>query len=561
LFLSIGNVLGMVWAYEELGWGGYWGWDPVENAACLPWFTASAYVHSTMIQERRNMLKVWNVFLICLTFFLTIFGTFLTRSGLIASVHSFAQSNIGIFFVWFMGILVATCTALIVWRMPKLRSPAQIEAVASREAMFVVNNWALLGAMSFIAIATLFPKISEWLWSEKVTVGPTFFNRWMAPIGLLIFLLMGLAPLFGWRKTSGVSLKRAFAAPLAALAVAAVLHLTLGARLGYPPFVPVDPTEPSGVSILPRALYWFARSLDPVREALPLIAMMLVAFNLAVIVQEFARGVGARRRAAQKRGESESVLTALFRLVEKSRRRYGGYIVHAGIIVMFIGFTGRAWGVDRETSMTPGQTEEVGSYQLRYEGTRREVDPNKMMIFADLTLFRQGEQIGKLAPAKFIYKRMPSSPTTEVSIHRSLRADVYVVLGNVMADSKRATFQFHVNPFVSWIWLGTFVLIFGASISLWPELAFGEASAWAYVRAAATGITGTAIAVLVAATPATAYGKPLTRAPPPTEAWRSGDIAPVHRGALLAAPLGGLAVGAWFGLRRRRRDQERSHGV
>src|SRR5262245_26303688 len=181
-----------------------------------------------MIQERRNMLKIWNVFLICLTFLLTIFGTFLTRSGLIASVHSFAQSNIGIFFVWFIGLVIAACIGLVVWRWPLLKSDARIEAVSSREAMFVVNNWALLGAMSFTSVATVGPKISDWLWKETVTVGPPSFNRWMAPMGILIFALMGLAPLFGWRKTSPDALKRAFIAPLVALGVTAVLHLGLG---------------------------------------------------------------------------------------------------------------------------------------------------------------------------------------------------------------------------------------------------------------------------------------------------------------------------------------------
>jgi cytochrome c-type biogenesis protein CcmF len=522
----------------------------VENAACLPWFTASAYVHSTMIQERRNMLKFWNVFLICLTFLLTIFGTFLTRSGLIASVHSFAQSNIGTFFVWFMAIVIATCAGLMVWRYPRHKAPAQIEAVASREAMFVVNNWALLGGMTFILVATMFPKISEWLWSEKVTVGPTFFNRWMAPIGILIFMLMGLAPLFGWRKTSGVSLRRAFTAPVVAGVVMGALHLILGARLGFPAIVPVDPSEPSGTSILPTLLYWFARALDPVRNALPLIVITLCGFNIAVIVQEFARGVAARRRSADKRGETESIRVALFRLIEKSRRRYGGYVVHLGIIAMFIGFTGRAWGVDLETSMIPGQKQELGRYTLTYEGTRREVDPNKMMILADLTIEQGGKVVGTLSPGKFIYKRMPSSPTTEVSIHRTMRDDLYAVLGNANPETKRATFQFHVNPLVNWIWLGTLILIFGATVSLWPELVYGEQAAWAFVRAAATGITGTAVALLVAAAPAMAYAKADSRAPP--DAWRSGNVAPVHLVGSALAPALGIGFAAFRARRRKR---------
>jgi cytochrome c-type biogenesis protein CcmF len=556
LFLSIGNVLGMIWAYEELGWGGYWGWDPVENAACLPWFTASAYVHSTMIQERRNMLKVWNVFLICLTFLLTIFGTFLTRSGLIASVHSFAQSNIGIFFVWFMGFTIAICAGLMVWRLPQLRGRAQIESVASREAMFVVNNWALLGGMVFILVATMFPKISEWLWDEKVTIGPTFFNRWMAPIGLLIFLLMGLAPLFGWRKTSGVSLKRAFSAPLVALVAAAALHFLFGKQLGFPALVPVDPTEASGASLVPKLLNLVARALDPVRNALPVIAFSLAAFNTAVIGQEFVRGVAARRSAAEKRGEREPVHVAFFRLFERSRRRYGGYVVHLGIVAMFIGFMGRAWGLDAETSLLPGQSHQVGDYTLTYEGTRREVDTNKMMILADVAVSKNGERVTTVTPGKFIYKRMPSSPTTEVAIHRTLRDDLYVVLGNVNADSRRATFQFHVNPLVNWIWIGTIILIFGASVSLWPEFALGEVGAWAYVRAAATGATGCAVAFVVASAPANTYLRPETRAPP--AAWRSGDVAPAVVYGVGAAPVAGIALGALLVRRRSRRDEK--HG-
>jgi cytochrome c-type biogenesis protein CcmF len=490
LFLSIGNVLGMIWAYEELGWGGYWAWDPVENAACLPWFTATAYVHSTMIQERRNILKVWNVFLICLTFFLTIFGTFLTRSGLIASVHSFAQSNIGIFFVYAMGLIAAVTLGLIVWRLPLLRGQAQIEALASREAMFVVNNWALLGGMTFILVATLFPKISEWLWNEVVTVGPPFFNRWMAPIGLLIFALMGIAPLFGWRKTSGVSLKRAFLAPGVATIVVAALHLGLGARLGFPAIVQNDIFYPGIVGVV----------LQKLGAALPLLTISLAAFNIAVIVQEFARGVIARRSASTRRNEQEGVLVALVRLVDKNRRRYGGYVVHLGIISMFIGFTGAAWATNREATLVPGGKQQVADYELVYRGSRMEVDETKRMVFADVDVFRNGEQLGRVTPAKFIYKRMPQSPTTEVGMLHNWRDDVYVVVGTIDPQSKRATFQFHINPLVSWIWLGVVVLILGASVSLWPEVSAREVGAWAYVRTAA-GVTTAAMVALALAAP------------------------------------------------------------
>lgn len=559
LFLSIGNVLGMRWAYEELGWGGYWAWDPVENAACLPWFTAAAYVHSTMIQERRNMLKVWNVFLICLTFFLTIFGTFLTRSGIISSVHSFAQSEIGTYFLYFMGVIAAASAGLIVWRLPQLRAKAEIESVASREAMFVVNNWALVGAMTFILIATMFPKLSE-LWNETVTVGPPFFNRWLAPIGLVIFALMGLAPLFGWRKTSEGSLKQAFKWPGIAFFAVGGLHLALGKSFGYPAIVPRDPFYPGTVGLV---LQW-------VGSLAPLVTIALSAFNVAVIVQEFQRGVSARRRSAEKRGEPEGVLTALFNLVGKNRRRYGGYIVHLGIVGMFIGFVGSAWNLEREVSLVPGQTHQIGSFDISYLGTRmcpgnpkcsaeEQADLNKRMLFADFEVKQSGKSLGQIHPAKFFYAKNPDGPTTEVSLLQSLKQDLYTVIGTIDPQSKRGTFRFHVNPLVMWIWLGGMVLILGASISLWPDLALGELGAWAYVRAGAGAAAGAAFSLWLAMSPSYAYASVRPPEAPPTPAARAE--LPLSRTAPPAlAALFGLGVGAVFAARRGRPDGVRHSG-
>ncbi len=490
LFLSIGNGLGMLWAYVELGWGGYWAWDPVENASFLPWLTATAYVHSTMIQERRAMLKIWNLFLIALTFFLTIFGTFLTRSGAIASVHAFAQSNTGVYFLWFLGLIAASSVGLVLWRLPALRSDARIESVASREAAFVANNWALLGATTFVLVATTFPLVSKALFAQTVSVGPPFYNRWMAPIGLAIFLLMGLAPLFGWRKTSPKSLRSAFVAPCTAALALALLHLAFGAAFGFPPFVPGDPIVPGPLGL----------ALQMLGSSTPLVTSSLAAFNVAVIVQEFYRGAASRMHAHR-----ESVLTALLTLVDRARRRYGGYVVHFGVTLMFLGFLGQAWGVSRETSLRPGESFTLDRYVLRYDGPRETIDPNKRMAFADVTVLNAGSdrQLGKLSPARFFYKKNPDQPTSEVSVLHSIRDDLYVVLGG-FGDDKIASFQIHINPLVSWIWAGLFFLILGAAISLWPDVPVSSLTPWARVRLATSSVVGLALAVLLAALPARA---------------------------------------------------------
>jgi len=524
VWLSIGVTLGMVWAYEELGWGGYWAWDPVENAACLPWFTASAYVHSTMIQERRNMLKIWNVSLISLTFLLTIFGTFLTRAGLISSVHAFAQSDIGIFFVWFMGLTLAVIAGLIIWRIPQLRSRGQIEAVLSREAAFVVNNWLLVGIATFILVASLFPRISEWLWNEEVTVAPPFYNRWLAPIGLALLALMGVGPLFGWRKTSGVSLKRAAAFPAGVALVVFVLHVAFGQSIGMPAFVDQDVFYPGIAGVL----------LQKFGMAAPAITIFLVAFNFGVVGQEFYRGIRARR----EKNADEGVLAALVRVVDKSRRRYGGYIVHLGVGLMFLGFCGKAWEIEQEASMMPGDSLTIGNYTATYRGPRMEVDPNKRMIFADVDVSRGNTELGRLTPARFIYTK-GGQPTTEVSIMRGLRDDLYVLVGILDPQTKRATLRFHVNPFVTWVWVGVLVLITGAGLSLWPEIKLREVGAWGYVRLATGAATSILLSIVMATAPARASNMIVKDPSPRVEV----TIPVAGGGSLERWPLGAVVVG------------------
>ena len=549
MFLSIGNALGMKWAYEELGWGGYWAWDPVENAACLPWFTATAYVHSTMIQERRNTLKVWNVVLICVTFFLTIFGTFLTRSGMISSVHAFAQSDIGVYFGYFMGFIIATCTGLIVWRLPLLKSQGRIESFLSREAAFVVNNWALLGGMSFIAVATTWPLVTEFFQGQQATVGPPFYNRWMAPIGIVILALMACAPLLGWRKTSDVSLKRAFRLPTIVMLVVMAVHLTVGKWLGFPAYV-LDPPTYTGV---------VGSVVQQLAAVAPLITVALVSFNFAVVYQEFQRGVGARRRNA-----AEGVFEALFNLVKKSRRRYGGYIVHVGIGLMYLGFCGKAWELEKEASLMPGQSAEVGTYKLTYRGSRREVDQEKQMIFADMDVEHRGRMVNQVHPAKFIYNESEMGPTTEVSQLNSLRDDLYVVVGSIDPESKRATFRIHVNPLVAWIWIGVLVLISGAAVSLWPDVSLREVGAWSYARAAGGLASGIMFAFILASAPAGAVERDhgvtqrhsmyQARLAPPLATPEADAAARSRSLAGAASVLGGLVLGM-AALRRRRGEQ------
>jgi cytochrome c-type biogenesis protein CcmF len=580
MFLGIGNTLGMLWAYEELGWGGYWGWDPVENAAFMPFISASAYVHSVMIQERRGLLKVWNVFLICLTFFLTIFGTFLTRSGMIASVHSFAQSSIGTYFVVFLLALVAFAATLVMWRWPELRDTApsrrlryaalatgwlvigvcgpglvlvwhsgmpvawrvviiaslagaavytaleivfrrmtaglnlrarrpQIESLLSREFTFILNNWILCSLLFFILVATTFPLISEALTGEKVTVGPPFYKAWVQPLGLLLLLLMGVGTLFGWKKTSPDALRRAFRVPVGALVIAAALHAAIGRRLGFPAVVWGDPIYPGTVGAVLRVFNAFT----------PVMGFSLCVFNLAVIAQEFAMLFQSRARTGAARstptalwwlGVVPGFVHTLIALPPPSRRRYGGYIVHVGIVIMFIGFTGQSWNLDRETSLYPGQSEHVGAYTLTYVGPRMEVDNNKRMIFADVDVAKNGHFQERLTPAKFIYKKQPESPTTEVAIGHGLRDDVYVIVGTINPSTKLASLQIHLNPLVSWIWIGCIVLIAGSIVCMWPQLELGESRVWAGARGVSATAASVILGIMLAATPVARAQAPMS---------------------------------------------------
>jgi cytochrome c-type biogenesis protein CcmF len=354
--------------------------------------------------------------------------------------------------------------------------------------MFLANNWSLLGVMLLVLAGTLYPLLSQWLVGEKAVLRSPWFTLWVVPFGVVVFLLMGLAPLFGWRKTSAEALRRAFVAPVVCGGVAALLHIAFGHALGLPWYVESKARFPG----------LLAKPLGVLHATLPLWVVALAAFNLAVVVQEFWRGVAARRGGGGP-AEREGILVALVRLVQKSRRRYGGYVVHVGVTAMFVGFVGNAWTIDHEATLMPGQHFELGGYSLTYRGARlcpggsgcppAEVSRDKRMLFCDLEVKRGGRDLGVISPAKFVYRGWSEQPTSEVAMLRSLREDLYAVVGSVDEVTGRATFQLHVNPLVLWIWVGALLSLLGATISLWPELGRRPLGAWSYLRTTGAAVS------------------------------------------------------------------------
>jgi cytochrome c-type biogenesis protein CcmF len=427
---TVGLILGGLWAYEELGWGGYWAWDPVENASFMPWLCGTAYLHSVMIQERRGMLKTWNLSLIVLTFSMTIFGTFLTRSGFIQSVHSFAQSNIGYYFLAFLFFEMAVAFSLIYSRRRMLRGKNVLDSYFSREFAFLLNNWILLGACFFIIVATLFPTLSEWVKGEKITVGPEFFNKYMVPIGLILLALTGIGPLIAWRKATTENLKQQFSWPLASGIVTAAV----------------------------------CRGAFGVTHVVALISLGLCGMVTGTIVQEFYRGARVRQRNSQT-----DFLSALVALVQKGKRRYGGYIIHLGVVLMFLGFTGDAFKLEKEVTLRPGQEMQVGGYTFKYRGLKSSRDWQIEAVVADVALYQGSKKVADLKPAKWTYKKHPDSPTTEVDILSTPRNDVYTTLGGFEWSSGVANLKVFINPLVFWIWAGTALLIIGGVITMWPD--------------------------------------------------------------------------------------------
>jgi cytochrome c-type biogenesis protein CcmF len=440
MFLTFGLILGGLWAYEELGWGGYWAWDPVENAGLIPWFTTTAFLHSVMIQERRGMMKVWNVSLVIFSFLLTIVGTFMTRSGVVQSVHAFGSDpTLAWTFGAFMLLIVLFSFGLVLWRLPLLRSRGELESVLSREFAFLVNNWLFLVCAVFVLGATMWPTFTEWRmilaerypdllgWQdpgERVTIGAPFFNRYMRPIGLSLLLLTGIGPLLAWRKTSTQSLVKQFAGPLAAGTVTVAALRALGIQ------------SPWGLA-----------------------CFGLCMFTFWTIAQEFWRGVALRRRQRE-----QSVLEALIGLVLRARRRYGGYIVHLGVVLMFLGWAGNAFKIEKKTTLRPGESYELGDYVIRHDGLRTTEDWQKEMITAYLGVLKDGEVVDTLRPARWWYYQLPEQPTTEVSRHMTFGEDVYASIQEVDLTTGWTQLNLYINPLINWIWIGFGVMLAGSLI-------------------------------------------------------------------------------------------------
>ena len=441
-FLSLGNLLGGRWAYEVLGWGGYWAWDPVENAAIMPWFTATAYLHSVMIQEKKDMLKVWNMTLVILTFVLTIFGTFLTRSGVVSSVHSFTQSGLGPYFLTFLACILTVSIGLLLYRLPDLKSENEFDSLLSREAAFLFNNLILVGLAFATFWGTIFPILSEWVRGVKITVGPPFFNQVNGPLGVMLLFLTGIGPIIAWRRASWSSLGRQFTIPL-------VVGLALGGLLfvlGY-------------------------------RNYYAVVIFSLAGFVLTGILAEFSRGTRARQVMLH-----ESPPQALGRLIGKNPRRYGGYIVHIGVVLIFFGVAGALFTIEKQITVSAEQSFEVGRYTLLYTGITEREDAHIAAQIATVNILVDGQQIDTMHPEKRFYKKQ-NQPTTEVDIRPTLVEDLYLVLGSYDEPSGLATFQVFINPLVSWIWIGGLILILGTCVIMAPNPA--ERQAFALARASA----------------------------------------------------------------------------
>src|ERR1700687_5528439 len=428
MFQSMGILLGAHWAYAVLGWGGYWGWDPVENASFLPWLTGTAFLHSVMMQEKRGMMKVWNVWLVFCTFLLCILGTFLTRSGIVSSVHAFAQSSIGSWFVGFLVVIIAVCLGAYLKNRDYLKSENQLDSIVSRESSFLFNNLILLVSCVAILSGTLFPVFSEWITGNRISVGAPFFNKVNSPIGLLLLFVTGVGPLLAWRKTSTESLKRNFGLPLAMGIAGGVTAFALG-----------------------------------VREFYSLVCFILCLFVASTIALEFYRGAKVIRTRS-----GASLLTSAVDLTMRNTRRYGGYIVHMGMVLCFIGLAGAAFNRDTQKEMQLGSTMQIGPYTLVLQSVESRPEKNYTAQRMIIEVMRNNKPMMMLYPEKRRFVTTVENGTM-VAIYSTLKEDLYVVYAGQSPDTQLPVIHAYLNPLVKWIWFGGVVVVLGTLVALLPN--------------------------------------------------------------------------------------------
>ncbi|HZE22905.1 MAG TPA: heme lyase CcmF/NrfE family subunit [Blattabacteriaceae bacterium] len=441
LFLTFGISLGAHWAYAVLGWGGYWGWDPVENASLLPWLSTTAFLHLVMMQEKRGMMKVWNVWLIFITFMLSVLGTLLTRSGIVSSVHSFAQSSIGNWFSGFLAIIFVVCMVFYVRNRDHLRSENKLESLVSRESSFMFNNLLLLGACFAVLCGTLFPILSELVRDVKMNLGAPFYNKVMVPIGLSLIFLTGVGPLLAWRNTSVGSIKRNFAVPATA---ALLIEIIVGVLL-----------YKNGVR------FW-----TDMGQMYAMMAFCLSTLVIATVASEFVRGGIVWKNKLQT-----NLLAGMYQLSRRNMRRYGGYVVHFGVVLVVIGLAGAAFNQDKEQEIGKGDKVQIGSYTLIGEEYTDDDNANYSSQAALLEVYKDGKFLTRLNPEERFFKASGGQPVHIVANHSTLREDLYVVYEGRNPDTDHPIIKIIINPLVNWIWIGVLVIVFGTGMALVPNAA------------------------------------------------------------------------------------------
>jgi cytochrome c-type biogenesis protein CcmF len=428
-FLTMGIIGGGWWSYEVLGWGGYWAWDPVENASFLPWLTATAFLHSSMVQERRGMLKTWNIVLIISTFLLTLLGTFLTRSGILESVHAFTEGLIGPLFLGFIALVALVSLGLLAWRSDRLRAPGQLDGIVSRESAFILNN-LLFAALTFtVLLGTMFPLIIEAVRNERISVGPPYFDMVFSPIGLALLFLMGVGAVLPWRRTTGQRMRRVFRWPLIIGVVAPVIALALGMRKPY-----------------------------------PLVTLGLAGFVATTIVEEFRRGLVARQRISGR-----SYLRSFLELFVRNGRRYGGYVVHAGVVMIALALSvSGTWKTEREATLRAGERVQIAEYEVEFKEIFGRQEAQRYVVAATFTTYRNGREMGEENP-RLNYYPNSQQPIATPAVASSLTKDLYLTLMAFDTEENHATIRAIVNPGVAWLWIGGGIIGLGAIIAMWPR--------------------------------------------------------------------------------------------